>query len=90
MVCEGGKENLRDIFMKAGPNRVMKPLYEFFQRRFSSLNEVEFYAQMFVTLLLAPRNQLLMQSKQRFNRAEQTAHVNRTVKLFLHGIETHL
>jgi len=88
MLSEGGQESLLKPFMKAGPNRVMKPLMEFLQERHPELEDVAFHAQMFASMVLVPRNQLIMHGKGRVTRAEQEAHVNKVVRLFLQGIQT--
>jgi TetR/AcrR family transcriptional repressor of mexJK operon len=88
MFSEGGQESLLKPFMKAGPNRVMKPLMEFLQKRCPELEEVAFYAQMFASMVLVPRNQLIMQGRGRITRADQETHVNNVVRLFLQGMQT--
>ena len=88
MLSEAGQESLLKPFMKAGPNRVMKPLMGFLQKRHPELEDVAFHAQMFASMVLVPRNQLIMQGKGRFTRAEQETHVNKVVKLFLQGMQT--
>jgi TetR/AcrR family transcriptional repressor of mexJK operon len=85
---EGGQEGLLKPFMKAGPSRVMKPLVEFLQQRHPELEDTAFYAQMFASMVLVPRNQLIMQGKGRITRAEQETHVNKVVRLFLQGLQT--
>jgi TetR/AcrR family transcriptional repressor of mexJK operon len=87
MLSEGGRESLLKPFMKAGPNRVMKPLMEFLQKRFPQREDVAFYAQMLAALVLVPRNQLIMQGKGRVTRAEQELHVNKVVRLLLQGMQ---
>jgi TetR/AcrR family transcriptional repressor of mexJK operon len=87
MLSEGGQEHLFKPFMKAGPNRVMKPLMEFLKKRHPELEDVDFYAQMFANMVLAPRNQLIMQGKGHITRAEQQTHVNNVVRLFLQGMQ---
>lgn len=88
MLREGNQENLRNTFMKTGPNRVMQRLTTFLSERHPTLDGVEFYAQMFANLALAPRNRLIMQDKGRITRAEQEAHVKKVVKLFLQGMNS--
>jgi TetR/AcrR family transcriptional repressor of mexJK operon len=88
ILSEGGQESLLNPFMKAGPNRVMKPLMEFLQKRHPELGDVAFYAQMFANMVLVPRNQLIMRGKGRITRAEQETHVNKVVRLFLQGMQT--
>lgn len=87
MLSEAGQESLLNPFMKAGPNRVMTPLMEFLKKRHPDLEDVAFHAQMFATMVLVPRNQLIMQGKGRVRRAEQELHVNKVVKLFLQGMQ---
>jgi TetR/AcrR family transcriptional repressor of mexJK operon len=88
MLSEGGQEGLLKPFMKAGPSRVMKPLVEFLQQRHPELEDMAFYAQMFASMVLVPRNQLIMQGKGRITRAEQETHVHKVVRLFLQGLQT--
>jgi len=83
---EGGQEGLLQPFMKTGPNRVMGPLQAFLQVRYPKLQDVAFCAQMFASMVLVPRNQLMIRGKGRITRAEQKAHVNKVVVLFLHGL----
>jgi TetR/AcrR family transcriptional repressor of mexJK operon len=87
MLSEGGQESLLTPFMQAGPNRVMKPLKAFLQKRCPELEELAFYAQMFASMVLVPRNHLIMQGRGRITRAEQEAHVNKVVRLFLQGLQ---
>lgn len=88
MLSEGGQKDLRDRFMSAGPNRVMRPLIEFLIRHFPGLDAVEFHASMFVNMVLAPRNQLLMHNKSSMSRGDIQTHVERVVTLFLRGINS--
>jgi len=88
MLSEGGQESLLKPFMKAGPNRVMKPLIEFLQKHHPEPGDVAFYAQMFASMVLAPRNQLIMKGKGRITPAEQETHVSKVVRLFLQGMQT--
>jgi len=87
MLSEGGQEGLLKPFMQAGPARVMKPLKEFLLKRHPDLEDVAFHAQMFASMVLVPRNQLIMQGKGRITRAEQETHVNKVVRLFLQGLQ---
>jgi TetR/AcrR family transcriptional repressor of mexJK operon len=86
MLCEGEQQSLLNPFMKAGPNRVMTPLVEFLKKRHPELEDVAFYVQMFASMVLVPRNQLIMRGKGRITRAEQETHVNKVVRLFLQGM----
>ena len=88
MLSEGGQESLLKPFLKAGPNRVMKHLVAFLQKRHPELEDMAFYAQIFANMILVPRNQLIMQGKGRITRAEQETHVNKVVRLFLQGMQT--
>lgn len=88
MLSEGGQEYLLKPFMKAGPNRVMKPLVAFLKKRHTELEDVDFYAQMFVNMVLAPRNQLMMQGKGHITQDQQQAHVSKVVRLFLQGLQS--
>lgn len=83
---ESGQEGLLKPFMKAGPNRVMRPLKSFLQARYPKLQDAAFCAQMFASMVLVPRNQLIMSGNSRITRAEQEEHVNKVVVLFLHGL----
>jgi TetR/AcrR family transcriptional repressor of mexJK operon len=84
----GGEEGLLKPFMQAGPTRVIQLLIEFLQRLCPELDDAVFYAQMFVSMILVPRNQLIIQGKGRISRAEQKAHVDKVVRLFLNGLQT--
>jgi TetR/AcrR family transcriptional repressor of mexJK operon len=88
MLSEGGQQGLLKPFMQAGPARVMKPLMVFLQQRRPELEDVAFPAQMFASMVLVPRNQLIMQGKGRITRAEQETHVNKVVRLFLQGLQS--
>jgi TetR/AcrR family transcriptional repressor of mexJK operon len=88
MLSEGGQEGLLKPFMQAGPARVMKPLMAFLQQRHPKLEDTAFPAQMFASMVLVPRNQLIMQGKGRITRAEQEQHVAKVVRLFLQGLQS--
>lgn len=86
---EGGEEeSLLKPFMQAGPTRVVELLAAFLQQHYPELDDAAFHAQMFVSMLLVPRNRLIIQGKGRISRAEQKAHVNKVVRLFLYGLQT--
>ncbi|MDH5183068.1 MAG: TetR/AcrR family transcriptional regulator, partial [Gammaproteobacteria bacterium] len=87
MLTEGGQENLLKPFMDAGPTRVMQPLMAFLQQRCEALDDVAFHAQMFATMILSPRNQRMMSSKEPINKAAQEKHVHKVVQLFLKGLD---
>ena len=58
------------------------------KKRHPELEDVAFYAQMFASMVLVPRNQLIMHGKGRITRAEQEMHVNKVVRLFLQSLQT--
>jgi TetR/AcrR family transcriptional repressor of mexJK operon len=87
MLSEGSAESLLEPFMQAGPNRVTGLLTEFLQQRYPDLQDTAFYARLFASMVLVPRNQLIIQGKGRITGAEQEAHVNKVVRLFLNGLE---
>ena len=82
------EENLLKPFMQTGPDRVSQLLIQFLQAHYPKLDDTVFYAQMFVSMVLVPRNQLIIQGKRRLNRREQEAHVDKVVRLFLNGLQT--
>lgn len=86
LLSEGGDERLAQTFMQAGPNRVNLLLSDFLRQRCPRPADTAFYAQMFVSMILAPRNRLIMRGKGRISRAEQATHVNNVVRLFLNGL----
>ena len=86
MLNEGGQESLLQPFMQAGPNRVMKPLHLWLQARYPKLQDTAFLAQMFASMVLVLRNQLLMRGEACITYIEQQTHVNKVVRLFLHGL----
>lgn len=88
MLTEGGQHKLLEPFLQAGPKRVVDPLTEFLEQRRPNLNDAPFHAQMFANMVLAPRNQLIMQGKGHITRAEQERHVNKVIRLFLSGLQT--
>ena len=87
MLTEGGAENLLKPFMNAGPKRVMQPLTSFLQQHFDASIDITFSAQMFATMILTPRNQIMMSGKGTISDTAQEEHVNKVVTLFLKGIE---
>jgi TetR/AcrR family transcriptional regulator, mexJK operon transcriptional repressor len=88
MLREGAKEEgLLKPFMQAGPARVNALLTRFLQHHYPALEDVAFYAQMFISMVLVPRNQLIIQGKRRFSRSKREAHVKKVVRLFLNGLQ---
>ncbi len=90
MLTEGVREDLNPIFMSLGPQRVMQPLVAFLERRCDALEDSAFHAQMFATMILAPRTQLLMGTINNINRTAQKAHVEKVVALFLKALAPYL
>ena len=88
MLTEGDQENLVEIFMNTGPRNVQKPLTDFLRQRYPDLKEFEFCARMFITMTLAPRNQLLMNGKTRLTVPAQKKHVEKVTQYFLKMIES--
>jgi len=86
VISEGGSENLGNVFNNQGPKKRIKPLVDFIAERFPNVNDAEFCAQMFASMVLAPRNHILIQGKQKISQAKQLAHVGSVVSLFLHGV----
>ncbi|MCA9671167.1 MAG: TetR/AcrR family transcriptional regulator [Myxococcales bacterium] len=87
VLSEGGKDaDLLQTFQQAGPSRVVQMLTEFLARHYPGLEDAASYAELFMSMLLLPRNQLLAHRKRRISRAEQRAHVDRVVRLFLDGL----
>jgi TetR/AcrR family transcriptional repressor of mexJK operon len=82
------EESLLKPFMLAGPTRVIEMLTGFLRQHYPKLDDAAFHAQMFVSMVLVPRNQLIIQGKERISHTEQKAHVNKVVKLFLNGLQT--
>ena len=46
-------------------------LIEFLHHHYPELNDTAFYAQIFVIMVLVPRNQVIVQGKKGISRAEQ-------------------
>lgn len=83
MISEGIQENLTDIFSKNGPGQIILPLAEFLQQRYPDQTEWPFCAQMFINMVLAPRNQILMGVKKAMSQSAQKEHIHKVVKYFL-------
>ena len=83
MLIEGNNSALHKTFMNTGPQRVIQVLIEFLQQRLGKQFDAPFYAQMFITMILMPRNQILMNTKIRMTKAAQQDHVSKVVELFL-------
>ena len=87
MLTEAAQENLLTTFKNQGPKHVLKPLIEYLSQQ-TQLEEPVFSAQMFATMTLAPRNQMLMSKTNKMKRAAQKDHVLKVTKLFMNMIET--
>jgi len=87
MIREGQDENLMKSFLSNGPNKVMQPLITFLKQYFSQHKDIEFKAQMFMSMVLAPRNQQLMSSKTLITKQQQQQHINKVVQLFINMID---
>ncbi len=84
---EGGQQqDLLDTFTQSGPDRVTQLLSKFLLQHFPRLNDASWYAQTFISMVLVPRNQLVVRSQRRMSRAQQAIHVDKVVKLFLNGL----
>ena len=84
----GEEESLLKPFMQAGPTRIVESLTEFLLQHYPKLDDAGFYAQMFVSMVLVPRNRLIIQGKGPISPSEQEAHVDKVVRLFLNGLQT--
>jgi len=87
MLTEAAQENLLATFKNQGPQRVLQPLIEYLSRQ-SQLEDPAFCGQMFATMILAPRNQMLMSKSHVMKKSAQKEHVLKVTKLFLKMIET--
>lgn len=87
MLTEAAQENLLMTFKNQGPQHVLKPLIEYLSQQ-TQLEEPEFSAQMFATMILAPRNQMLMSKIDKMKKSAQKEHVIKVTKLFMKMIET--
>lgn len=87
MLTEAEQENLLTTFKKQGPQHVLKPLIEYLSQQ-TQLEDPVFSAQMFATMILAPRNQMLMSKTNNMKKSAQKDHVIKVAKLFMKMIET--
>lgn len=87
MLTEAAQENLLTTFKNQGPQHVLKPLIEYLSQQ-TQLEEPVFCAQMFATMTLAPRNQILMSKTNKMKISAQKDHVQKVTKLFMNMIET--
>ena len=86
MLTEAAQENLISTFKKQGPQHVLKPLIAYLSQQ-TQLEEPEFSAQMFATMILAPRNQMLMDKTKSIKKSAQKEHVKKVTTLFMNMIE---
>lgn len=86
MLTEGAQSKLLPGFMAAGSQPVLHALQELLERHSVDRTDLEFKAQMFTAMVLAPRNHLLMSNKLRMPRALQESHVRKVVEFFCHGL----
>ena len=87
MLTEAAQENLLTTFKNQGPQHVLKPLIEYLSQH-TQLEDNDFSAQMFATMILAPRNQMLMSKTNKMKRSAQKDHVQKVTTLFMKIIET--
>ena len=85
MLTEAAQEDLLATFKTQGPLQVMQPLVEYLSQQ-TQLEDPAFCAQMFATMILAPRNQMLMSNTQVMKKSAQKEHVQKVTSLFLHMI----
>jgi len=87
MLTEAAQENLLTTFKSQGPQHVLKPLIEYLNEQ-TQLEDPNFSAQMFATMILAPRNQMLMSQTRKMKKSAQKEHVLKVTTLFMNMIET--
>jgi TetR/AcrR family transcriptional repressor of mexJK operon len=87
MLTEAAQENLLATFKNQGPKQVLQPLIEYLSQR-TQIEDPEFCGQMFATMILAPRNQMLMSNTNEMKKSAQKEHVLKVTTLFLKMIET--
>lgn len=82
MLTEAAQQDLLATFKSQGPQQVMQPLIDYLSQH-TRLEDPAFCAQMFATMILAPRNQLLMGHTQEMKKSAQKDHVQKVTQLFL-------
>ena len=87
MLTEAAQEDLLATFKSQGPQQVMKPLIDYLSQQ-TRLEDPAFSAHMFATMILAPRNQMLMSNTKTMKKSAQKEHVQKVTKLFLQMIAT--
>jgi len=87
MLTEAAQEDLLATFKNEGPKHVLQPLVEYLSQQ-TQLEDPAFCAQMFATMILSPRNQMLMSNAHEMKKSAQKDHVLKVTKLFLKMIAT--
>jgi AcrR family transcriptional regulator len=87
MLAEGEQRDLHQTFMDTGPQRVLKPLAAFLEQRCPEVEDAPFHAQMFTSMLLTPRNAVLLGNRETPDEAAQNEHVEKVVALFLRTLK---
>jgi len=87
MLTEAAQEDLLATFKSQGPQQVLQPLIEYLSQH-THLEDPAFCAQMFATMILAPRNQMLMSNTHVMKKSAQKEHVQKVTTLFLKMIAT--
>ena len=82
MLTEAAQQDLLATFKSQGPQQVLKPLIDYLSQQ-TQLEEPAFCAQMFATMILAPRNQMLMSNAQVMKKSAQKDHVLKVTTLFM-------
>jgi TetR/AcrR family transcriptional regulator, mexJK operon transcriptional repressor len=86
LLTEAAQEGLLATFKSQGPQQVLQPLIEYLGKQ-TQLEDPAFCAQMFATMILAPRNQMLMSNAQVMKKSVQQEHVRKVTTLFMKMIE---
>ncbi len=87
LLTEAAQEDLLITFKNQGPKKVLQPLIEYLSQQ-AQLDDTAFCAQMFATMILAPRNQMLMSNTLVMKKSAQKEHVLKVTTLFLKMIAT--
>lgn len=82
MLTEAAQDDLLATFKNQGPQQVLQPLIEYLSQQ-TQLEDAVFCAQMFATMILAPRNQMLMSNTNVMKKSAQKDHVLKVTMLFL-------
>ena len=87
MLTEAAQEDLLATFENQGPKQVLQPLIEYLNQQ-RQLDDPAFCAQMFATMILAPRNQMLMSNTHEMKKSAQKEHAQKVTTLFMKMIKT--